>query len=122
MSLYFGNGRPQCAGLLQNKTFFTFMYYFSLGYHSSVFSESWTLIVAKEMAFSYSLPSFLLHHILNVFIFKQKFVLAFIHHCQNFSVPLGFDFNYHVCIMYIQKDRTVPSIHYNMLKEERVML
>lgn len=31
-----GSGRPQNAGLMQNKTLFAFTYYFSPGYHSSV--------------------------------------------------------------------------------------
>jgi len=36
VSLYIGNGRPQHAGLLQNKTLSVFTYYLSPGYHSLV--------------------------------------------------------------------------------------
>jgi hypothetical protein len=34
LSLCHGNGRPQDAGLLQDKTLFPFIYYLSLGYQS----------------------------------------------------------------------------------------
>ena len=34
--VYLGNGRPQHAGLLQNKTLFAFTYYLNPEYHSGV--------------------------------------------------------------------------------------
>jgi hypothetical protein len=49
LHLYLGNGRPQHAGLLQNKTFFVFTYYVSPGYHSSVNHGPLQLILPSKV-------------------------------------------------------------------------